>query len=424
MKENRNNRLFRPGSNSSLFITAMIAILLSFLVAAVVMIATGIQPKGFFDALLRTMTGLDFSKAGTAQFFRPRYVGEFIQVSLPLILCGLSIGFAYRTGMFNIGAEGQLIAGILCSNLVALTLPLKTPLLAVLCIIAAGIGGGLWAFVPGFLKARFGVHEVVTTIMFNYVAMYISNWILKALPGSNPQRTVDLPQNSLLGSDFLRKISGNSRLHWGFIVVILSVLLYNFIMNRTSFGYELRAVGFNRHAAAYAGMNAESRIILSMVISGIFAGLGGAMVAQGTFTYGRVLQGFENYGFDGISVALLGGTRGVGILLGGLLLGGLRSGQPLMQAMGVPLEIAQIVSGLIILFVAMQHGIERLLLFFGKRRSKEKEDEEPVPAESSPDDSLSQGSEKATAFLEDAAAKDAAGEDAEEGAETSASRQA
>lgn len=424
MKENRNNRLFRPGSNSSLFITAMIAILLSFLVAAVVMIATGIQPKGFFDALLRTMTGLDFSKAGTAQFFRPRYVGEFIQVSLPLILCGLSIGFAYRTGMFNIGAEGQLIAGILCSNLVALTLPLKTPLLAVLCIIAAGIGGGLWAFVPGFLKARFGVHEVVTTIMFNYVAMYISNWILKALPGSNPQRTVDLPQNSLLGSDFLRKLSGNSRLHWGFIVVILSVLLYNFIMNRTSFGYELRAVGFNRHAAAYAGMNAESRIILSMVISGIFAGLGGAMVAQGTFTYGRVLQGFENYGFDGISVALLGGTRGVGILLGGLLLGGLRSGQPLMQAMGVPLEIAQIVSGLIILFVAMQHGIERLLLFFGKRRLKEKEDEEPVPAESSPDDSISQGSEKATAFLEDAATKDAACEDAEEGAETSASRQA
>lgn len=424
MKENRNNRLFRPGSNSSLFITAMIAILLSFLVAAVVMIATGIQPKGFFDALLRTMTGLDFSKAGTAQFFRPRYVGEFIQVSLPLILCGLSIGFAYRTGMFNIGAEGQLIAGILCSNLVALTLPLKTPLLAVLCIIAAGIGGGLWAFVPGFLKARFGVHEVVTTIMFNYVAMYISNWILKALPGSNPQRTVDLPQNSLLGSDFLRKLSGNSRLHWGFIVVILSVLLYNFIMNRTSFGYELRAVGFNRHAAAYAGMNAESRIILSMVISGIFAGLGGAMVAQGTFTYGRVLQGFENYGFDGISVALLGGTRGVGILLGGLLLGGLRSGQPLMQAMGVPLEIAQIVSGLIILFVAMQHGIERLLLFFGKRRLKEKEDEEPVPAESSPDDLLSQGSERAVQATADAAAKDAACEDAEEGAETSASRQA
>lgn len=424
MKENRNNRLFRPGSNSSLFITAMIAILLSFLVAAVVMIATGIQPEGFFDALLRTMTGLDFSKAGTAQFFRPRYVGEFIQVSLPLILCGLSIGFAYRTGMFNIGAEGQLIAGILCSNLVALTLPLKTPLLAVLCIIAAGIGGGLWAFVPGFLKARFGVHEVVTTIMFNYVAMYISNWILKALPGSNPQRTVDLPQNSLLGSDFLRKLSGNSRLHWGFIVVILSVLLYNFIMNRTSFGYELRAVGFNRHAAAYAGMNAESRIILSMVISGIFAGLGGAMVAQGTFTYGRVLQGFENYGFDGISVALLGGTRGVGILLGGLLLGGLRSGQPLMQAMGVPLEIAQIVSGLIILFVAMQHGIERLLLFFGKRRLKEKEDEEPVIAESSPNDYLSQGSERAAQASEDAAAKDAAGEDAEEGAETSASRQA
>lgn len=368
---------FRPGSNQSLLVTAIIAIILSFLVATLVMWATGIKPLNFFKALLRTMTGLDFSQAGKPAFFKPRYIGEFLQISLPLIMGGLAVGFAYRTGMFNIGAEGQLIAGILGADLVALTVPVKGPMLAVLCVLAAGVFGGLWAFIPGLLKAYFGVHEVVTTIMFNYIALYFSNWVLKSLPGSNPQRTADLPKDALLNSDFLRRITENSRLHWGIIIAVIAILVYNFLINRTCFGYELRSVGYNRHASEYAGMNAKSRVVWAMVIAGVFAGLGGSMLALGTFTYGRVLQGFENYGFDGIAVTLLGGNTGIGILLGGLLMGGLKSGQALMQAMRVPLEIAQIVSALIILFVAMQHGIERVIV---KLQSLSRKSSAPVAA--------------------------------------------
>lgn len=364
----------------NLFLTAIIAILLSLVVAMIVMVATGIDPANFFKALIRTYTGLDFTAAGTGNFFRPRFLGEFIQISLPLILTGLALGLAYRCGLFNIGAEGQVIAGILGADLVAILVPWKSPLLCVLAVLAAGLFGALWAMIPGILKAYMGISEVVTTIMFNYMAFYLNNAVLKALPGSNPQRTVDLPENALLQSPWLGKITGNSRLHWGIVIVLICIPLYNIILNRTTFGYEIRACGYNRHAAAYAGIKVKSRIVYSMMLSGLFAGLAGACVGLGTFSYGRVLQAFENYGFDGIAVGLLGGTTGIGSLLGGLLLGGLRSGQALMQVQRVPLEIAQIVSALIVLFVSMQYGIEAVMNYI-RRKRQTKADTPPADSE-------------------------------------------
>jgi ABC-type uncharacterized transport system permease subunit len=365
-------RGLRENDNLRLFLTALLAIALSLLVAVFVMWATGVEPRNFFKALLRTYTGLDPAKAGTDQFFRPRYLGEFLQMSLPLILTGLALGFGQQCGLFNIGAEGQVIAGMLGANLVAILIPIQNRSLAVLAVIAAGLFGALWALIPGLLKAYMGISEVVTTIMFNYIIFYLSNAVLKSLPGSNPQRTVDLPENAMLSSDWLREITGNSRLHWGIVVVAAAIICYNLILNHTSFGYEIKACGSNRDAAAYAGIKVRSRIVYSMMISGLFAGLAGACLALGTFRYGRILQGFENYGFDGIAVGLLGGTKGVGILLAGLLMGGLRSGQPLMQAERVPLEIAQIVSALIVLFVAMQKGVEILGDYMARKRMSEK----------------------------------------------------
>ncbi len=371
LKKTKKHKSLAKSDNGRLILTALIAIVLAFLVAIIVMLATGIKPGNFFSALLRTFTGLDFSKAGTDAFFKPRYVGEFIQISLPLIMTGLALGFAYRCGLFNIGAEGQVIAGILGANLVAILVPWQSKALAVLAVLTAGLFGALWALIPGLLKAHLGVSEVVSTIMFNYMAIYMSNAVLKALPGSNTQRTVDLPEQAMLTSPWLREITGNSRLHWGILIVLICIPLYNILLNRTSFGYEIRAVGFNRDAARYAGMKVKSRIVASMMISGLFAGLAGACLALGTFKYGRILPGFENYGFDGIAVGLLGGTRGVGILLAGLLMGGLRSGQALMQAQRVPLEIAQIVSALIVLFVAMQKAIDFILSRMAKKRRLE-----------------------------------------------------
>ena len=345
---------------------SLIAIGLSFIIASIVMLITGINPINFFIAIIRTMTGFNIRTLD----FNPRLIGEFIQISMPMVLSGLAVGFAFRTGLFNIGAEGQVIMGSLGAIVIGIMFKLPALIHLPLAILVAGIFGGIWASIPGVLKAKFGIHEVVITIMLNYTAMYLSAWALKLLPGSDNQKTVNLPASALLRSDFLRSITNNSRLHWGFIVVIAALFIYWFVIEKTVFGYELRSVGFNRHASEFAGMKVSSRIIYSMVISGIFAGLAGAMLSLGTFDYGRVLYSFENYGFNGIAVALLGGNTALGILLAGLLYGALQSSQAMMQSQGIPLEIAVIVSGLIILFVAMQHGIR---MFLDHRSSKRRE---------------------------------------------------
>ncbi|WP_459129992.1 ABC transporter permease [Guggenheimella bovis] len=341
---------------------SMIAILLAFIIASFVMVLTGINPINFFIAIIRTISGYDLQTGN----FNPRYIGEFVQMSLPIILAGLSVGFAFRTGLFNIGGEGQLLMGSLGAVAVGILFKLPPVVHVALAILVAGLLGALWGVIPGFLKAKFGVHEVVVTIMLNYVALYVSALLLKMLPGSDNQKTVTLPDSALLQSDWLTSLTGGSRLHWGFIIVLVALFLYHFIITRTTFGYELRAVGFNNEAAEYAGIPVSSRIIASMALAGFFAGLGGSMLSLGTFDYGRVLYGFENYGFDGLAVALLGGNNAFGILFAGLLFGALKSSQALMQFQKIPLEITNIVTGLIILFVAMQNGIE---YFFMKRKN-------------------------------------------------------
>ena len=241
-----------------------------------------------------------------------------------------------------------------------------------LVLLSAILAGAIWGFVPGFLKARFNVHEVVVTIMMNYTALYMTNYILKALPGSSLIKTVKSNPSGTLRSDFLVAITNKSRLHWGFLVVALSIVVFWYIIEKTSFGFELRSVGFNQSASKYAGMKVKRNVMYSMMIAGAFAGLAGAMLAVGTFDYGRILVGFENYGFDGIAVALLGGNTAIGVLLSGLLFGGLKSAQPLMQSNGIPLEIAKIISSLIVLFVAMKYGFEMWLVRYAKKQKEEK----------------------------------------------------
>lgn len=352
---------------------SLIAILLSFVVASIVMLISGISPLAFFLSLIRTMTGMNLKAIGKEGFFNARYLGEFIQMAMPIILTGLSVGFAFRTGLFNIGAEGQVIMGSVGAVSVGILFNLPFFLHIPLAISVAALCGAFWGWVPGYFKARFGVHEVVITIMMNYTALYLGNFIMKALPGSDNQKTVKLAASSLLHSKFLRQITGNSRLHWGFIVVIIALFVYHFIIEKTIFGYELRAVGFNKDAAEYGGIKVPSRIAYSMAIAGAFAGLAGAMLSLGTFDYGRVIGSFENYGFDGIAVALLGGNTAFGIFFGGLLFGGLKSSQTLMQASGIPLEIAIIVSALIILFVAMKKGVDLVLERLDARKRRKNE---------------------------------------------------
>ena len=201
---------------------SLIAIAISFVVASIVMLLSGINPKIFFLSLFRTMTGVNLQAIGKENFFNARYLGEFIQISLPIMLTGLSVGFAFRTGLFNIGAEGQVIIGGVGAVIIGVLFKLPWIIHIPLAILVAALFGAFWGWIPGILKAKFGVSEVVVTIMLNYTALYLGNYLIKALPGSDNQKTVTLASSALLQSDFLRSITGNSRLHWGFIIVIIA----------------------------------------------------------------------------------------------------------------------------------------------------------------------------------------------------------
>lgn len=340
---------------------ALIAVFLGFLSGVLIMIVTGQDPAILFKSLLRGVTGLNLDRIGQKGFFSPRMVGEYFVYAMPLILTGLSVAFAFRTGLFNIGAEGQVIMGSMASAVIGVLIDLPKPILLPMVVIGGAAAGAFWGYIAGFLKAKYNVHEVVVTIMLNYTAMYISAIILKALPGSTSIETVKLKDGALLSSEFLQSITGNSRLHYGFIIVILALIFFYYIINKTTYGYELKAVGYNPFAAEYSGMKVKKRAAEAMAISGAFSGLAGMLIVCGTFGYGRVIMAFENYGFDGIAVALMGSNTAVGSLFGGLLLAALKAAQPLMGAKNVPDAIAEIISAMIIIFMAMKMGIFSLI---------------------------------------------------------------
>ncbi len=339
-------------------VVSLISIALGILVGVLILAISGKDVVALFNGLLKGSIGYDIVNGG----INLRYFGEFLVSAMPIILTGLAVGFAYRCGMFNIGCEGQVIMGSLASCMVAILVPMPNIVAPIVCILAGGFAGAMWAFVPGILKAKFNISEVVTGIMLNYTALYGANYFLKALPGSTTQRTVEIAANATLGNDFFKAMTNNSRLHFGFIVVIIAVFAYWFIMEKTTFGYSLRATGFNKNAAEYAGIKVNKNIVISIMISGFLAGLAGAIILQGTFGYGRMMVAPENYGFDGIAVALVGGCNAIGTLFAGLLFALLKVTQPLLQTSGIPREIGDIISSSIVFFVAIQYVIEKALL--------------------------------------------------------------
>lgn len=332
------------------FIVPLVSVCFGFIAGAIIMMITGINPIDGYRALVKGVVG------------NPRRFGEWIVSSTPLILSGLAIAFGLRTGVFNIGVEGQLIAGSFAAVAVGILIQLPRIIHLPLVLLAAAAAGALWGLIPGFLKAKFKVNEVVVGIMLNYTALHLVNYAIKMLPGSSNTKTVNILPSANLSSKFLSDITKHSRLHWGFIIAFLGALIFWYIIERTTFGYELRSVGFNPHASEYAGMKVERNIVYSMMISGAFAGLAGAMISIGTFNYARVVGGFEGYGLDGIAVALLGNNGGLGILISGFLFGALKSGSSAMALAKVPKEIAEIIMAFIVLFAAMNYGIKRLIL--------------------------------------------------------------
>lgn len=335
----------------------IISVVLGLVVGAIVMLVFGYDPVKGYVALWNGIIGDTY------------YLGETIRQITPYILAGLAVAFAFRTGLFNIGVEGQLLIGWVVAVYIGLTFDDLPKIIHLpLAIIAAGIAGALWAFLAGVLKARFSVHEVITTIMLNYIALHITNAFVKWM-ANGADKTERINETASLGSTFLQSITDYSRLHWGIVIALIMVMVMWFILEKTTTGFELKSVGFNQHASEYAGMNVKKNIILAMTISGMFAGLGGAMEALGTFGYATFRTGFTGIGFDGIAVALLGANTPLGVVFGATLFGSLKQGSLNMpNEAQIPPEIVSIIIALVILFVASGYVIRLALEKIGSKK--------------------------------------------------------
>lgn len=348
-------------------IIPMQAILLGLLISCVLLILTDKEPLLLFDGLLKGLLGMDISGGN---LFSLRYVGELLVTAMPLILTGLSIAFAYRTGLFNIGAEGQVIMGSLFTLIVGTQIQLPMILHIPLALAAGALGGALWALIPGVLKAYFNIIEVVVGIMLNYTAMYISNFVITNMEGYNNLISPSVHETASLRVGWLSDLFGGSRFHLGFIVVIIALIAYWFIIEQTTYGYNLRATGFNKEGAEYAGLKVNQNIVSSMMISGAFSGLAGSLLTLGTFGHILTLTTFGNVGYDGIAVALVGNLTSVGIAFAGVLFGLLSVSRPILQMKGIPEEIAGIIAALIVFFVASQ---KMLVMIRTKLKERNKE---------------------------------------------------
>jgi simple sugar transport system permease protein len=363
-------RIFNLFTGSDALVS-VIVVILGFLVATILVICVGRNPSGMYSAIVQVVTGFDLRR-GT---WNVRYIGEWLVASMPLILCGYSMAFANRTGLFNIGAEGQYVAGMCVAQFVAFYGPNIPGLHWATAVLAAIAAGAIWGGVVGFLKARFSVSEVVATIMMNYIALYASRYFTFMIPGTNTYRTPDFPETALLDNQVLANLTNGSRLNNGLWLTIIAIIFFWLIMGKTRLGYSLRATGLNKDAARYGGINVNANITTSMAISGAFAGLAGAIVALGSFDYGRVLAANEGVGFDGIAVALVGNSTAFGTALSGLLFGMLKSAQPLMQGRQIPKEITSIILGLVVVFISLRAGVRLLVEWQMKERARKGEAE-------------------------------------------------
>lgn len=353
---NKKNKIL----DSSAFYT-LIAILIGFLVGAILLVFIGISPLDAYGRLFKSV--LD----------KPKNVIWAIIYASPLIFTGLSVAFSLRMGMFNIGAEGQFVIGTLAACLVGIFVKAPPVIHGLLCLIAAAVAGGLWSLIVGLLKVKKGINEVLSFIMFNWIAYYLSNYVVN-MPGvkrvSGGEATKDVAGSAMiLMPESLRNLLDSSSLNWGFILAVLAAIIIWFILEKTTLGFEITAVGHNPNAANYAGINTDKITMIATGISGGLAGLGGAVHLLGMS--GRISQfsGQEGFGFQGITVALIGASSPIGCIFSGIFYGIMKYGGSKLSFIDAPGEIVDIIMGTIILFISISHIFN--YLFNLNRKKKE-----------------------------------------------------
>lgn len=369
------------------FTSALLAIALGLIFGFIVMIVSS-PPNSLSGFQMLLLGGLG-------------RLGDVLYFATPIMMTGLAVGFAFRMGLFNIGASGQYTSGMFCALYVGFMWDLPDGIHWVAAILAGLVGGMVWGFIPGIFKALLNVNEVITSIMFNYIGMYLVDMMVQqnsVMYVSTKTRTAYLPASVQLPT---LGVAGSS-VNVSILIAILLAVLLHIVLNRTTFGYELKATGFNKHAALYAGMNGKRNIILTMVIAGGFAGLGGAFailapstIPGSSMTYEPVSIIAAN-GFNGIAVALLGNSSPIGIIFSALFISYIQRGGTLASLFGYKPEIIDVVIAVIIYFSAFAMLMNAAVIRMFKRKKKEPEPvvvTEPAKA-AQPHDAASAGKTK------------------------------
>ena len=343
---------------SSLLYT-LISIVVGFIVGAILLQAAGISAGGAYGKLISGVFG------------KPKFIMWAIVYAAPIILTGLSVAFSFQTGVFNIGAEGQYVVGTIAACLVGVFVKAPAIILIPLCLIASALAGGFWSMLVALMKVKRGINEVLSFIMFNWIAYYLSNYMVN-LPGisGGSEVTKDLQESAqmMVKNEALTKVLGTGA-SYNIFVAILAAVAIAFILNRTTLGYKLKAVGFNKHAAEYGGINSNQEIMTAMSISGALAGMGGACQLMGMGIRISQFASQEGFGFQGITVALIGSTNPIGCIFAGLFYGAMKYGGTKLSLVNAPAEIVSIIMGTIVFFIAISHVFKRVILgYAGKKK--------------------------------------------------------
>ena len=337
----------------------IIAIIIGFLVGAIFLTIAGISPAVAYGKLFSSI------------FSKPKYLVWTLVYAAPLIFTGLSVAFSFRTGVFNIGAEGQFVIGGLVACILGIVLKLPAGIHAIVCLVAAAAAGCIWSLIVGVLKVKRGIHEVLSFIMFNWIAFYLSNYMvnLPFIHRDKTEATQDIAASArLLLPESLRNALGCTSAHWGFVLAVVAAIVIWIIIEKTTLGYKLKAVGFNSSAAEYGGIDANKSILTALGISGLLSGLGGAVQVLGMS--GRLSQfaGQEGFGFEGITVALIGSSNPIGCIFSGLFYGAMKYGGSKLSIVKAPSEVVDIIMGCVVLLIAIAHVFKYFVLKTAKKK--------------------------------------------------------
>jgi simple sugar transport system permease protein len=355
------------------FIISILAVLFALVIGAILIAVTNEEvqvasgyffaaPADTFVAIWNSVTGAygalfqgsiyNFRRDGFVAGIKP--LTDTLTFATPLIAAALGIGIAFRVGLFNIGGRGQMLIAAACAGWVGFSFELPWGVHLAVALLAGIAGGALWGGLVGLLKARTGAHEVILTIMLNYVAFYLISWMLRTPGLLQAPGSVNPKSPPMLETAVMPDILGpRYNLHFGFILVIIATVFAWWLLNRSSLGFQFRAVGENPNAARVAGVNVKNTYVYAMLISGGLVGLAGVMQVLGTVTTGFSAGIDAGIGFDAITVALLGRSKPWGIFAAGILFGAFKAGGFAMQAAeGIPIDIVTVVQSLIVLFIA------------------------------------------------------------------------